>query len=230
VRRLIWVLAVLLALTVVADRVGAVVAAHVVASKLRTSASLTTDPDVTIHGFPFLTQALGGRYDDVELKVSDLTRGGVRISRLDVSLRGVQLPPGEAISGSVTSVPVEGITARAVVTYADVASRGKIAGLSVQPVGDRVKVTGRITVLGQTVTASTESTVRLDGRSIVVTAQKLSVLGQSSAALNSALAGRLDLRVPVGTLPYGLELVGVHATSDGLVLDARSGATVLRTR
>lgn len=227
-RRLIGVLAILLVLVVAADRVGAVLAAHVVASKLKTSASLTAEPSVTVHGFPFLTQAVAGRYDDVELKVSDLTRGGVRLAKLDVSLHGVRLPLSDAISGQVSSVPVEGITATAVVTYADIASRGNIAGLSVQPAGSRVKVTGRITVLGQSVTASTESTIRIDGRSLVVTAQKVTVLGQSSGALNNALARRLDLRVPLGTLPYGLQLTGVHATSGGVVLDARSGATILR--
>jgi hypothetical protein len=230
VRRLTWVLVVLLVLGVGADRGGAVLAAHMVASKLKAFASLTTDPAVTIHGFPFLTQAVSGRYDDVELEVADLARGGVRLAKLDVSLRGVRLPLSDAISGQVSSVPVEGITATAVVTYADIASRGNIAGLSVQAVGSLVKVTGRITVLGQSVTASTESTVRLDGRNLVVTARKVSVLGQSSSTVNSALAGRLDLRVPIGTLPYDLALTGVHVTDAGVVLDARSGATVLRVR
>jgi hypothetical protein len=230
VRRLIGLLVVLLVLVVGADRGGAVLAAHVVASKLKTSASLATEPAVTIHGVPFLTQAFSGRYDDVELKIVDLARGGVRLATLDVALRGVRLPLADAISGQVSSVPVDGITATAVVTYADIALRGAIAGLSVQPAGSLVKVTGRITVLGQSVTASAESTVRLDGGNLVVTAQKVSVLGQSSGVLNGALAGRLDLRVPIGTLPYGLKLTGVHATDAGVVLDARSGATVLRVR
>jgi hypothetical protein len=230
VRRLIWVVVVLLVLAIGADRVGAVLAAHVVASKLTTSASLTTEPSVTIHGFPFLTQAISGRYDDVELVATDLARGGVRLAKLDVSLHGVRLPLSDAISGQVSSVPVEGITAKAVVSYADIASRGNITGLSVQPAGSLVKVTGRFTVLGQSVTASTESTVRISGRTLVVAAQKLTVLGQSSSALNRALAGRLDLRVPIGALPYDLQLTGVHATDGGVVLDARSGATVLRVR
>jgi hypothetical protein len=230
VRRLIWVLVVLLVLLVGADRVGVALASHAIAAKLRTSAALTTEPSVSIHGVPFLTQAFSGRYDDVQLVALDLTRGGVRLAKLQVSLHGVRLPLSDAISGQVSSVPVEGITAQAVVSYADIASRGNIAGLSVQAAGSLVKVTGRFTVLGQSVTASTESTVRVDGRNLVVTARRLTVLGQSSSALNSALAGRLDLRVPIGTLPYDLQLTGVHATAGGVVLDARSGATVLRVR
>ncbi|MCW2601299.1 MAG: hypothetical protein JWM02_3128, partial [Frankiales bacterium] len=178
-RRLITSLVVLLLLLVVADRVGVVAASRVVASKLETSAGLTSAPSVRIRGFPFLTQAVGGRYDEIDVTVTNLVRFGVRLSRLDASMHGVRLPLSQALSGRVSNVPVEGITATAVITYAEVASRGNIAGMSVVPSGTGVRVTARLTVLGQSVTADAESTVRLSGGFIVVTARKVSVLGQS---------------------------------------------------
>lgn len=227
-RRLLTALVIVLVLLLAADRITVVVASRTVAARLRASAGLTQDPTVDITGFPFLTQAISGRYERVTVRAGALTRGGVRLSRLDVALSGARIPLSDALSGQVASVPVDGLLATAVVTYADVASVGKLAGVTVTPAGAGVKVTARLTVLGQSVTASTESTVRLDGRSIVITARKVTVLGQSSGLLNSALAGRLDLRVPIGTLPYGLALTGVHATGEGLVLDARSGPTVIR--
>lgn len=229
-RKVVTSLVVLLVLLVAADRIGVAVASRVVASKLRTSAMLTSDPSVRIEGFPFLTQAVGGRYDRIDLRTADLTRGGVRLSSLDVTLLGLQLTASQAISGDVSAVPVQGLRAEAVVTYADVASVGRLAGVSVTPVGDRLRVTARLTVLGQSVTASTDSTVRLDGGSVVVTAQKVTVAGQSSGLLDQALAGRLDLRVPIGRLPYGLQLAGVHVSAGGLVVDARSGPTVIPVR
>lgn len=229
-RRLVTALVVLLVLVVAADRIGAYVSARVLAAKLRTSAVLTSDPSVRILGFPFLTQAASGRYDRIDFSTGSLTRGGVRLSRLDVSLRGVRLTTSQAISGNVSDVPVEGITASAVVTYADLASRGNITGISVVPVGSHVRVTARLTVLGQSVTAYTDSTVRLAGRSIVITAQKVTVLGRSSGILGRALAGRLDLRVPVGTLPYALVLAGVHVSPAGVVVEATSGPTVIPVR
>ena len=225
-RRLLTALIVLLVLLVAADRIGVAVASNVIASKLRVSAGLSSEPSVDIRGFPFLTQALAGRYDQVDLHTGALSRGGVRLARFDVSLHGVQLGLSAALSGRVISVPVEGLTATAVVTYADVATRG-IAGIAVTPLGSEVRVTGRVTLLGQSVTATTDSTVRLDGTSIVITAQKVSVLGVSSGVVNSALAGRMDFRVPVGRLPYGLALSGVHPTASGLVLVARSGPTII---
>ncbi len=226
-RRLLTVLVVLAVLLVVADRVGVRLAQKQVARQLRTSAGLMSDPAVSIAGWPFLTQAVGGRYDRIDLTTGSFRRGGVRLASLTVSLRGVELPLSKAVSGTVSAVPVAALGASAVVTYADVASVGSLADVSVAPAGSGVRVTARLTVLGQSVAVSTDSTVRLSGRSVVITAQKLTVLGQSSSLLNNALAGRLDLRVPIGSLPYGLALTGVHVTTAGLVVDARSGPTVL---
>jgi len=103
-----------------------------------------------------------------------------------------------------------------------------LVGVTMTPREDGVEVRARISVLGMSVTATAVSSLSLKGRFIVVTARSLRALGQSSPAILNALTGRLDLRVPVGTLPYGLQLSGLHATSAGVVLDAKSGPTVLR--
>lgn len=226
-RRLVILLLVLAALAVAADRVGVRVAERTIAEQAQTSADLATRPTVRIHGFPFLTQALGGRYDRIEVTAQDLDRGGVRVSRLEASLRGVQVDLGDAVGGSVTSIPVEGLDATAVVTFADLAHRSRVVGLTIAPEGDLVRVTGRVTVLGQTVRASALSRVSLRGGRIAVTAQSVRVLGQSSPAVLRGLAGALDLLVPVGRLPYDLELTGLDVTPDGVQLEARSGPTVL---
>lgn len=234
-RKLVISLVVLLALLVAADRIGAAVASGVVADKLRTSGGLSAKPSVSIKGFPFLTQAIAGRYDRIEVSATGLSRGGVRLARLDVTVKGSRIGLRDALSGHVSSVPVEGLSATALVSYVDLLGRSKLVGATIEPfarggelehVGVRVR--GRVTVLGQTVMASTVSHVRLEGREIVVTATSVVVQGQSSPAVIKAIAGLLDLRVPVGTLPYGLMLTGVQPTAAGLLLSAKSGPTVLR--
>ena len=228
-KKLLIALVVLLALAVGADRLAAYVAGQVVASKLRTTAGLATDPAVTITGFPFLTQALAGRYDKIEVEARDVDRGGVRLSRLHVDLLGARIPMRAALSGHVPAVPVEGLRGAVTLTYADL-SRGRTS-LRVTPLpGNQVAVTGRLTLLGATVTAGTRSTVTLSGNSLVITAQSLSIDGQSSALLDSAIAGKLDLKVPLGTLPYGLRLTSVRITAAGAVVAATSGPTVLQAR
>jgi hypothetical protein len=227
VRRLVVVLLVLLGLLVVVDRVTLHLAEKAVAEQARTSGGLSTTPKVTAHGFPFLTQVLRGRYDRIDLQVTDLDRGGVRMKELDATLRGAEVPLGDALGGKVEAIPVQGLDATAVVTYAELAHRSGIVGLRITPEGDKVRVTGRVSVLGQGVQASALSRVSLRNGRIALRATSLKVLGQSSPALVNALAGALDVLVPVGTLPYGLKLTDLQVRPDGLRLVARSGPTTL---
>ncbi|HUR14060.1 MAG TPA: DUF2993 domain-containing protein [Mycobacteriales bacterium] len=220
-------LLVLAVLLVAADRVTVRFAERTVAEQAQTSAELGARPGVTIHGFPFFTQAVRGRYARIDVSAEDLDRGGVRVSRLDATLRGVQVPLSEAMSGSVSSIAVESLDAKAVVTFADLAHRSRVVGLTIEPEGEDVRLTGRVRVLGQTVSASALSRVSLRGGRIAVTARSVRVLGQTSPALVNALAGVLDLLVPVGRLPYDLELTGLSVTAQGVLLRARSGPTVL---
>ena len=226
-RRLVLTLLVLAALLAAADRYLVHLAERTVAKQAQSSADLRTRPTVTIHGFPFLTQAVRGRYERIDVSATDLDRGGVRLARLDATLRGVHLPLGDALHGSVSSIAVESLDASAVVTFADLAHRSGVVGMTIEPEGTDVRVTGRVTVLGQTVRASALSRVSLRGGRIAVTARSLRVLGQTSPALVNALAGVLDLVVPVGRLPYDLRLVGLEVTPEGVLLHARSGPTVL---
>jgi len=227
-KKLLVTLLVLLALLVGADRIAAYVAAQQVAGKIRTSAMLAADPRVKITGFPFLTQAFAGRYDRIEVAADDVDRGGVRLTHFTTSLYGVQLPLSDALGGRVQSIPVDRLTGQAVVGYVDLKSSGRM--LVFTPDGDRVKVTGSISVLGQDISASASSTVSLDGNDLVLTPQSVSAAGQSSNLIGDAIKGAFRVRVPLGRLPYGLKLTGVKATAAGVVVSAESGPTVLTTR
>ncbi len=227
-KKLLVFVVVLLALLVAADRVAAYVAAQQVAGKVRTSAMLAADPKVKIAGFPFLTQAFAGRYDRIDVTADDVDRGGVRLTHFTTSLYGVQLPLSDAIGGRVQSIPVDRLTAEAVVGYVDLKSGSRM--LVFTPAGDRVKVAGSITVLGQDLSASAISTVSLDGNDLVLTPHSVSAAGQSSNLVGDAIRGAFRVRVPIGRLPYGLKLTGVRATPGGVVVSARSGPTVLTSR
>ena len=227
-RRLAVVLVVLAGLLAVADRVAATVAARAVADQVQASAALSSPPDVSIGGFPFLTQAFGGRYDSVSVVAVDVDAGELTIGRLDATLTGVSVPLSDVLSGSVTEVPVASVRATALVGYDELSRRSGDRRLTVVPSGDRLRVTGSASVLGQTVTASALSSVRVEGGALVVTAESYSVGGAAaSAAVTRALGGRLDLRIPVTGLPYGLQVSGVRVTPAGVEVDAGAGPTVL---
>lgn len=89
-RRLLVGLVVLLALLLAADRAGAALASRAIAAEVQSATRLPGEPDVEVAGFPFLTQALAGRYDRVELTARDVPAGELTLDRLDATLTGVQ--------------------------------------------------------------------------------------------------------------------------------------------
>jgi hypothetical protein len=228
VKGLLTTLVVLVVLAVAADRVALVVAERAVAAQLQASGGLSTRPHVSIGGIPFLTQAISGRYDDVELSVSDVTAGGGRISRFDASLRGVEVPLSAALSGSVSTVPVARLSASVLLSYKDLEQQVRDRRLSLSPAGDQLRVTGSVQVLGRTVSASALSSVTLRGSTVVVSATRFEV-GHTVAdrMVSAALGNRLDFVVRIGTLPYGLRLTGVRVRPEGVVATASASGAVL---
>lgn len=227
-KRLAITLLVLLVLLLAADRAGAEIAGRAVAAQAQVAAGLAAEPEVTIGGFPFLTQALGGRYDRVEVRAEAVTTADLTLRRLDATLSGVRVPLSAALSGSVDSVPVDRVAARALVGFDELSRRSGDRGLVVSAAGEQVRVTGSVTVLGRTVSAAAVSRVEVVEGALVVTAQSIEV-GDAAAddLLTRALRGRLDLRIPITGLPYGLQVTGVEVTAEGVVVLATARGTVL---
>lgn len=227
-RKLLVGLVVLLGLLLVADRAGAAFASRAIAAEVQSSTQLTAEPEVDITGFPFLTQAFAGRYDRVEVTARDVPAGELTLDRLDATLTGVQVSLGDALSGSVQRVPVEGVRARAVVGYPEIARRSGDRGLAVAPSGDRLRVTGSLDVLGRTLTAVAVSRVEVAEGDLRVIAEEYQVGNETADRLiTRALGDRLDLRIPVTGLPYDLQVTGVEVEPEGVVVVARTGPTVL---
>jgi hypothetical protein len=158
-----------------------------------------------------------------------VTAGGGRLSEFTASLDGVSLPLSSALSGEVDEVPVDRLTARVVLSYADLQRRLRDRRLALSPGADGLlRVTGSVTVLGRTVSASALSSVRLAGPDVVVTAQRFEVGARpADRVLTAALGRRLDFTARIGELPYGLELTGVRIASEGVVATASAQDTVL---
>jgi hypothetical protein len=222
-------LLVLLALLLVVDRGAAALAGRVVAEQAQTAGGLSARPDVSVQGFPFLTQAVRGRYDRVEVAASQVPAGELVVD-LDATLSGVEVPLSQALSGDVAEVPVERLASRALVPYEELSRRSGSRALTVSAAGDRVRVEGSVEVLGRTVAAAAVSRVVAEGGALVVTAERFEVgNGVADALLSTALGDRFDLRVPVA-LPYGLVLEGVEVRPDGVVVRASAADVVLRAR
>ena len=226
-RRLLVALVVLAVLLVVADRVGVLLVERAVVRELAGS-GLGVEPSVDIQGVPFLTQAVAGRYDEVVVRAEDVPAGEVRFAQFEATLEGLLVPLSGALTGDVSSVPVESLEAQALVPYDELARRSRAADVRVEPAGDRVRVTGSVEVLGRTFSAATVSRVELVGGTVVVTAEEFDVGSETiSEVITRALTGRLDLEVPIQDLPYGLEPTAVDVTPGGILVDAATTDTVI---
>ena len=229
-RALLGLLALLVALllvgALVADPIAEGIAEDRVATALRDGGDLAGTPQVDVTGWPFLTQAVSGTYDDVRISLTaeDLGRPG---TSADVVLRGVHVPLSDALSGSVREVPVDRIDGTATLSYA-LLSQELGADTVLQREGDGLRVTRTVEVLGHTVPLTAVGRVSLDGQDVVV-----DVDGASAAGVDvpdfvvDRAEGLLDLRYPV-ELPLGLRLTGVRPADDGVDVAVEATDTVLR--
>jgi hypothetical protein len=117
-RKLAVSLLIVLALLAVLDRVALWAAQHDVAERLQADAHLSSAPSVEIHGYPFLTQLVGGDYDDVDVVMHGLDSGGVRIDRLTVHVQGAHVSLGEVISQDRSRIRIDHATAHLLLTSA----------------------------------------------------------------------------------------------------------------
>ncbi|MFW3171820.1 DUF2993 domain-containing protein [Geodermatophilus sp. CPCC 206100] len=227
-RALVVVLLLLLGLGVLADRIGVGIAEDRVAAVVADRGGLAGEPDVDIRGFPFLTQAIGGRYDDVRISLSAADLGRPDGTRADVTLRGVAVPLSDVLSGSVQEVPVDRIDGTATLAYPLLAEQLG-PGTTLRREGDRLRVERTVEVAGVTVPLTAVGTVRLEGGDLVLDVAEAAGAGVDvpGFVLDRA-ADLLDLRYPVPPLPFGLQLTGVTPGDDGVAVAVEATDTVLR--
>jgi hypothetical protein len=228
VKALLISLVVLLGLAVVADRVTVRIAEQKVAQQIARQGGLSGTPDVTITGFPFLTQAVAGHYDDVRIALTAAELGQPAGTRADVSLHGVRVALSDALSGSVSQIPVDRVDGTATLSYALLAAQlGGDTTLRYESTG--LRITKTVTVLGQTLPLTATGTVRLQGNVLAVDVAHVTGAGvQIPGALVSRVSHLLDLQYRIPALPFGLTLTSVRPAADGVVVTVAASNTVLR--
>src|SRR3569833_498606 len=96
------VVLVLAGLAVVGDRVAAAYAENRIASEIQKE-GFGARPDVTIHGFPFLTQVLDRHFPHAHMTARNIREGPVTISRIAGDVRDVRVDSGVR-KGTIGSV------------------------------------------------------------------------------------------------------------------------------
>lgn len=199
----------LVALFVVVDRVAVVASQRDVARRIQVDQHLRSTPHVAIHGFPFLTQMVAGRYDDVDVDVRGLHAGSLAVSRLTVHLQGAHVPLADVFSQRLSRVRIDRARADIVLTFADLNRFLADRHLVLAPAGnDTVRVTA--TVAGVIVRADAHLSVRANGLEL------------------SAAGGIPAFEVPLSGLPFNVRLESVQVTRNGIVVSGSAVGLVLR--
>ncbi|MFC9856726.1 MULTISPECIES: LmeA family phospholipid-binding protein [unclassified Streptomyces] len=223
-RILLIVLVVLGGAFVAVDRAAVYFAESEAEGRVRITGGSAGSTDVSIKGFPFLTQVAGSRFDQVDVELTGIraSAGGraIRISEMRAQLHDVTLGSG------YSSATAARATGTAVVNYEDLTSAAN-DGVAVEYGGDgKVKVTGTVDILGRPVSRSVLSTVTLvDGRTIRVHADK--VPGEGIPGLEDLVRGQTDFEREIGGLPDGLKLEKVEVTRDGLEISVTGSDVAL---
>ncbi|GAB2963878.1 DUF2993 domain-containing protein [Streptomyces heilongjiangensis] len=230
-RVLVIVAVILGGLFVVADRVAVGFAEDEVAQKLRSSEGLTATPDVSINGFPFLTQVAGGELDDVEVGISDYEAAtgnsddSIRISDLTARMRGV------TFSGDYSSATAASATGTANISYDELLKAAKseptriLPGVTAQVTGlsdggnGKIKVSIKVSALGSATTYPVLSTVTVDGDIVKVHADNLPNLVVQAA--EGQVRSITDFQQEIDGLPGGIKLDKVEAAPDGVEISVR---------
>ena len=226
-RALLVVLLLLAGLTLLADRVAVGIAEDRVADQLAGKGGLVGTPEVDIAGFPFLTQVVSGRYEDVRISLDADELGQPVGTRADVSLRGVRVPLRTALSGSVQEVPVDRIDGTATLAY-DLLAAELGSDAEVTPEGNGLRIARTVEVLGYTLPVTAAGTVTLDGDQLFVDVAEAAGAGVDIPDfLVRRVSDLLDLRYTVPQLPFGLQLTGVAPGPDGVEVRVEATDAVL---
>lgn len=193
-------------------------------------------PDVSIKGFPFLTQVLSGELDDVEVGIKDYeaTTGNgsekIRIAGLNASMKDV------TFSGDYSSATAATATGTALVTYdellktataqpTDVAPgiTARVIGLSDGGNG-KIKVAVKVEAPALGINLPNPvyvlSSVTAQGNTVRVHADDLPKLAGMEVA-GSRIRTITDFQQRIDRLPGGIQLDKVEAAKDGVEITVK---------
>ena len=135
-RKLLIALLVLVGLAVAADYGAAAAAEYQLAKQIRGELGLAADPSVRINGFPFLTQAMLGRYSDIDMRAAGLSVGPLHDVAVEATLHDVDAPLSEVRSGDLSSVRANEVDGRVRIKDKDLGRAIGIEDLRIQPASD----------------------------------------------------------------------------------------------
>ena len=216
-RRWPWITLLVIVLVLVGgDRAANAYAENQMASQVQSSLALSGKPNVTIQGFPFLTQVAARTFNTVDVNASNETAGPggqLQIASLTATLHGMHIH-------GTNSATVDQFTASALVTFTALAHAGGIPqGITLAPAGpNQLKAT--VDILGFSSDATAKVTQVGDNKINV----KITNFGGVPADVLGSLT---DFTFSIPKLPPGVKIQSISVTQQGLRVTATGQNTTL---
>lgn len=226
-RRLLITLVVLVGLLVVADRVALAAAESQLAAEVQSEEDLAEQPAIDLLGFPFLTQAVRGKYEGGRLEIHNLRTEKLLVNKLEIDLREVEVPLSDLISGNVSAVPAGKVIGVAMVSYAELAKATGVPGLRISPKGDKVQLNFAVEQFGTATPVVATARIGVADNAVRMTSVQI----QGSPVpeqLTAAALSQVQSSLAFGVLPYGLKVSDVRVAETGVEVSAQAKNTVLR--
>jgi len=209
---LVITLAVLAVLFFVADQVTRAYAQNMIAAKLQSSSGLATKPQVSIEGFPFLTQLAARDIGTIDISASNVPAGKLDIASVKAKATGVHLTSG------FNGATIDHISGTGLITFADLLNAAGTHGVTITADPQAGPNSAKLS-FGPL--AATAKVLQTGPSQITVTIEKLPSF---AASLIGALPG-YTINVP--KLPAGLQLQGVAVTDQGVIVKVAAQHTSL---
>ena len=224
------------------DRFGRSYAERIISDKVAEQVSnqkaTSEKPDVTIEGFPFLTQVAAGKYDEIKIELANFSgpadeKGTKKINLplLDIRARNVKASLDTLRSGG--NIVAGTVTGTGTIDYKQLAALIDQPGLTLTDQNGKLTGAATVQALGQSfkVTGSAKLTVA-DGvvqvRFADVNSPDLPNLPGLQAIL-ATQAARLAIDVRVPTLPLKLKVQQVEPKPAGLQFTAGASGVTLNS-
>jgi LmeA-like phospholipid-binding len=233
---LLVVLLVLIGGLVAADRIAANAAEGAIADQTAKEMqargmSTPSEPDVSIGGFPFLTQVVGGVYEKITIDIDQPQAQQVKIDNLNLVATDVRAAASDLINGrgDIVATTLSGTatlgwdSVRSLIELAGLPSAFDPSQLKVTGVDDNVELRLPVTVAGVTFTLVAKGTLTVaDGR-VRLQLTDVGSEGVDSSLIRTAISGfrdRLTATIRVPQMPYRLVIKKVETTSSGVLVTA----------
>lgn len=214
---------------VAADRIAVGVAEDRVATRLVDQRPFLGKPSVRIHGFPFLTQAVGGRYRDIEVTGLGEPVAGMVDAHVDAELHGAHIPLSAARE-RVDTVPVDRVDVTITVPLLQLARVAGVPNLRLSSHDGALVAQAPFSLPGLgsiTLSATVHLDVTEDG--LTGTLSNLRVLGGIlPGSVTDAARQAMHIHLALPKLGFSSSIGGVHVVGGNVVITGSADHVVLR--